>query len=345
MLVDRKKLLETLKTVLPGVSKKDTVEQGKCFVFSSGSLMSFNDGMAVICPCDYPVEGAVAAAEFHGILKHLKAAEVDLSESDGRLVVGTGATRSRISLEKDIRLPLDTIPAAEEWFPLPQNFVHAMTLCSKVCKQDTCGSLVSYVLVDGGFMVAGDGLRMLCHGLSGGMPRFLVPGDAAALLASYNPVEMSVAPGWLLFRNKDAVLFGCRTVDPMEPYPFVPGDVEPGDGQHSVERLLAFQGSVLKFPDNLAAALEECRVITKGCKGDERVELSCGKGHVIVTGFSDVAEHKHRFPVEGMPDFHVIVSPVALLDALKLGAVFTLGHDAMKIEVPDYRVWMALLDS
>ncbi len=69
MKVNKKELMTTLEGVLPGLSKKEITDQGNCFVFKDGKVITYNDEVAVFHPLDLELEGAVKAEEFFAILK------------------------------------------------------------------------------------------------------------------------------------------------------------------------------------------------------------------------------------------------------------------------------------
>jgi hypothetical protein len=342
--MNRKEFLSLLKAVLPGVSKKESLEQGKCFVFTDKMLLAFNDTTAVMHPVDTEFRGAVAAEELYGIVKSLKDEEITMSQSDGKLLISTPDSRTELFIHSDIKLPIDSLPQATDWHQLPHKFDAALGVCVRNCPHESGNPLVNYILVEGCDMVVGDGVKVVAHKLDSPLPRFFIPGKVAKQVREHVPVAASMDNGWLLFKNIAGAIFCCRTVSSDEQFPFVVGGTTPLPGQYNVDSLLAFDGAEIRFPEKLVDAIEACRVMTKGSDGEEVVTLKCKDGVLLLTGKGAAGTHKKKLKVDGDLCFTAAMSPEALHDALHLGAKFTLGTNGMKVETEDYRVWLALME-
>ena len=137
MKIDRKKLLQELKTVSGGLSKNEVIEQSDCFAFKGGEVMTFNDEIACRVKTCLDIVGVVHGAELLGILNKMKEEEIEITLDDLHDLIGiiSAVEEDLQNLDLWLKIENDMQPLLEniEHFRLITNEIHSLQkLCQSI---------------------------------------------------------------------------------------------------------------------------------------------------------------------------------------------------------------------
>lgn len=214
MEVNRHQLLDCLQFASKGLSKKGTVPQSDCFVFTEDRILTFNDEIS--CSTENPLGksclGAVPAASLLGLLRLLPGEQVVIQQEDQIIRVRPAGSRrsSKLTYEKDLRLPVAEIEAANDWSAFPAESFAAIDLAASVCSKTRDEIFLSSVHFSSSYIEATDGSQAVRWNVPlGPIDDVLLIRDAAEAVSDFRPTEVACCPAWAHFRRDGRVL-SCR---------------------------------------------------------------------------------------------------------------------------------------
>ena len=232
MLIARGALLERLNEARPGLSTKEVLEQSHCFVFSEGTLLTFNEDILVRTTSPVDFTAVVNAADLLGLLAKLPDDEVDIDLVEGEIrIKGMGSPnkeggpsarkssgrRAGIAAATDILLPLNTVPIPEKWSRLGEGALGGILQAAKCCGNDEAQYLATCVHVTPELAEGCDNLRMLRWTGPTGFPSdCLLPAGSVNALEGMEVKKLAVAEGWCHFRVSSGAEISLRISS--EPY-------------------------------------------------------------------------------------------------------------------------------
>lgn len=269
MEVNREVLLQQLESVLPGVSKRDIIEQSSCFVFNEGRVITYNDEITCTTACVLPFKGAVSANPLVEILRKLKEETIDIEP--GEELVIRGKKRSvGIRMEQEISLPLDHLETPTKWKKLPEEFTEAVTYVKDCASSDQQTAILTCIHIRPDALEASDNYQIARFGLT--MPiknPVLVKQESLRYMTSLDMVQFSETANWIHFRNGSKVILSCRRYE--ETFP-------------DIQKHLQFEGSRVVLPKSLAEAVERARVFSAETSDDEQIRVSIRPGKFRIRG-------------------------------------------------------------
>jgi hypothetical protein len=219
--VNREALLRALEDVAVGTSKKEVVEQASCVAFQSGRVWAFNGEILVSAELEFPLEGAVGAEALRGVVGKLPDGELDVVVGDdGANVQFRGDGRRLVCpYQAEIHLPIQTVPQADEWRPVPDGFLDALDTAYQCTGQDReNGFVLTCVSITPEWVEACDAFQAVR--VLGGLPGapVLMTRDGARAVARAAVDEYSMGDGWCHFRASGGRLeFACRLYNDTYP--------------------------------------------------------------------------------------------------------------------------------
>ena len=126
MKVNRELLLKEVEAVMPGLSKKELIEQSSCVVFKDKKIHTYNDEVACSYDTEIALEGAIQAAPLAELLRRRKDEELEIEPVEGALSVKGKRFKSSIRMEKEVLLPINAIKEPKKWKKLPTTFTDAL---------------------------------------------------------------------------------------------------------------------------------------------------------------------------------------------------------------------------
>ncbi len=303
MKVNRKQLIGELSSVSSGLANKEVIEQTTSFVFRDGLVFTFNDEIAVSCPTDLDIDGAVPAKDFLNLLSKLGTEDVDITNAEGEVRIKGSKAKAGIRLESKIKLPIDDIqiPEDDEWTPLPKNFHNAIKACLSSVSKDQTKPVIMCIHFDGVVAESTDNFRATQYTMDSAPfgSHVLIPAASAKEVMNIPIIECGITKGWLHFRTKSDLLFSCRFFN---------------DSFHDISHIIMRKGVDLEFPKNLGDILSKATSISD----NRRITISLDTNLITVRAegsvgwFEESAKMKYK-------DKAVVfeIHPDYLMDMLK----------------------------
>jgi len=335
MMVKRAELLGVLKQCLPGVESGNvTLEGADTFIFSGGSLYTYNDTVSVSVPIvetgmiDEPLEGAVRASEFFNIINKLKGEEIKATNAEGKWVLKSGKAKIELNLiDFDYASRLANVaPGGEGWIDLPDGFQSGVGLCKMSCNR----SSLSGVVFSGDGILSTDGWQINRCNLPGAdLPLFWISDPAAGeLLKMTGLKQLNIKGSWAHFRTESGVTFSVKTLQ-AEKWPLA-----------KVGKLLegaaVVEGDIAgTFPKELFEAIDRASSFSMDMDEYETVQLTlAGKG-IEVFAQRTAGKYRETVPWEGEAPtiedgINLYVSSTMMTHASKRSLGFHIREDAQK---------------
>ena len=80
--MDKNEFLKVLELIKPGLSVNPILEQSEMVMFEPDRVFSYNDEIAISCPFETGLSGAIRSTELLKLLKKLKGDELETKKVD-----------------------------------------------------------------------------------------------------------------------------------------------------------------------------------------------------------------------------------------------------------------------
>jgi hypothetical protein len=253
MKIGREKLQTALEIVKPGLANKEMVEQSTSFAFLDGKVVTYNDEISIQHPVEgLEIEGAIKADELYKLLNKISAKEIDIKITDKEIQLSSGRTKAGITLETEIKLPLDdSVAHVGKWKPLPEDFLKFVGFAAASCSKNQSEYKFTCVhITRQGVVEASDGYKITHCILKEEMPTksFLLPSFAAEQVVKLVPTHIAEGKGWIHFKNEEGTILSARILE--EEY-------------GNTSKFLEAEGPLLTLPASIKATLDRAEVFSK----------------------------------------------------------------------------------
>lgn len=308
--IAREELLRAARSVVPGLSPREIVEQQDSLVFKNGDVHTYNEQVFCRCPSGLPAGFpviVVKAKKFIGQLTRLPDTEVEIEVEDKTLVVRGKRRRLRFRGETEILLPIDTLvmPKDKEWKKLNPDFTEAVGVVGESASTDASAQRFTCVHVHPNYMEACDGDQATRYTFKTGVTKpILVKRDALRFVPNTDPMHLAEVGGWLVFRNADGLIIGCQRY---------------GEEFENLDRLFEYRGAKTVLPKLLTTEIEIAADFAKEDSDNPRVRIDLKPGWLKVTGAGDSGDYEavKKIRYDG-PEMKFQALPRLLLAVLKL---------------------------
>jgi hypothetical protein len=191
MKINRELLLKEVEAVMPGLSKKELIEQSSCVVFKDKKVHTYNDEVACSYATDIPLEGAIQAEPLAELLRRRKDEELEIEVGEGALNIKGKRFKSSIRMENEVLLPINAIKEPKKWKKLPTNFTDGLKYVISCAGRDESQFALTCVHVAPDFIEACDNQQISRYKTKTG--------------------------SWVRFRNPSGLILSCRRYS--EDYP------------------------------------------------------------------------------------------------------------------------------
>lgn len=283
MKTNRKKFIDVLQAVKPGLAQREIIEHSTSFIFKDNQLMTYNDEVSVRHKLGKEfkeLDGcAIQSKELFALLNKLTDEEIEIEVTDSELKVQGKKNKAGIKLEAaNIEEFVNALGKPKDWESLPASFLTAIGFCMFSAGKDMTKPLLTCIYVKGQDVLSSDDKRITHYelGNKADLEELLIPASVAKDLKSYTPTEYSVTDGWLHFRNEEEVVFSCRTME----------------GTYSATKAMqiidSVEGETAKLPAGLPEALERAGIFSSGTDiktaNDDRIKITLADGELTVRG-------------------------------------------------------------
>lgn len=214
--VDRAKLLRNLEAVVPGLSKKDTVEQSGSFAFVGKYVWTYNGEIACKAPSGLPeeFEGAIEAQSILSVLRERKDDKFDIELSSGQVVLVGKNWEVELQRTPEITLEVEKVerPGKKDWKPLPDDFGAAINIVQNCARKDGPDARFEFtcIHIHPKWVEACDNQQLTRYRLKSPIKQSLiVRRDNIKHITSLDMTEFAETETWVHFRNPARVHLSC----------------------------------------------------------------------------------------------------------------------------------------
>lgn len=280
MKINRQELIEALTNIKPGIAAKEIMEQSTHFSFSSRSIQSYNDEIAITCAFQTGLKGAVKAAEFFDLINKYSAEELDIENGENCFIITVGKSKANINIDSEIKLPKLELNKIKTWTLLPNNFCEAIIFCSFSTADNITIPAMGCLNAEKEYIISCDNLRATRMKLDKRIKEsFLLPVNPAKELVKANPTHYFLDDNWIHFKNENGLNFSCRIIN--EDYPPI--------GPLFDEIIKYEDNQKIELPEQLSEAVSKASIFAKNRldKGGE-ITLKFTKNKLTCRGEGDL---------------------------------------------------------
>lgn len=338
--IEKAKIIESLKKVMPGVETGSTVIDGADqLLFTGASVSSYNGEIAVSAPCDTQnVSFSVKGADFYNLVSRMSDVMLSLEIVDGKVKIKAGRTKASMTLmdsSKVMELIKDLNLGSLNYKPISEEFIDAVRICSLAGNVESIKGVAVSDYGDTSAVFETDTNRVCINKLPEKMDSFWV--DDATFnnaLKVGTPNQYCVSETWLHLKYEDGTVFSAKRKD-HSAYPF--------------ETLAMFPEAFKKakvivkgrLPNNIAEAVSRVAILASGVenKNARLVRLTFSKTELDLYAEKVGGEASETIPWESELEedpqgVEVWVNTSFLLEASNKVMDFTLCYLTMDPSAP-----------
>lgn len=308
MNINKQTLIKALETVKPGLASKEMIEQTTSFCFKDGKVITYNDEISISCPVEgLDLEGAISAEELYKLLSKIKKDEIDLEIEENEILIKSGRMKAYLTLQDEIKLPLEEISGKKKWKDLPKRFSEALKFAAPTCSKDmSYPSRTCVHITKQGTVEATDSYRFSINEINE-MPvnDFLLPSSEALQLIKLKPTKVSEGKGWIHFKNENEAEISCRVYEDQFP---------------DVHQFVEVEGNEIELPKKILDILERAEPFYKRDYFlDEGIEVSISTNQIKISATGDHGrfEEDARIDYDKKEHLNFNITPYILRDIVE----------------------------
>lgn len=329
MKIEGTELLDVLMKVKPGLSSNEIIEQSMHFCFQDGVVRTYNDQIAISCPFDSDITGAVSANEFFSLIEKLSPEDIELTVKGDELKVRGGKTKAMIKMSPDIKLIDIDIDGIKRWHKLPDDFLEVIKFCLFSASTNLADSEFTCLYVSGDRVLSCDTFRATEMTMDGEVfKEFMLPAKAVRELIKYEELKTyALNDNWLHFKDRWGAIFSCRVV---------------AFGENRLKDVSSFfkvKGKKVQLPSDFKNIVDRAQTLTVEAFEQERsVELEIAEGKITVRGESDMGyvEESVKTNYKGR-GINVNVHPECLMQILEHLNDVVIGESTLLFEGDNFK--------
>jgi len=317
MRIDRELLLRKLETVRAGLAIKEAVEQSSCFVFRGGRVYTFNDEVFCSNEIEVGFEGAVAAKQLLDLLGKLTEEEITIEVDGGEMLVKGKRRRAGITLENEIRLPIDAVEEPETWHDLDPTFGDAVQVVGACASTDANTFALTCIHITPEYVEACDNMQLARYPVETGLEEeCLVKRSSLKNIVGLGMTEVGPTEGWVHYRNTTGLVISMRkeVADYVE-----------------LDGMLEVSGVRTTLPNSLVDAIDKATVFSEGDNAVVTVSLRQGKLRLKGFGAAGWYEELRELPWDG-EDIAFNIEPKLLSDIVGKANDCYIAEERLKID-------------
>lgn len=321
--INREKFLGALEAVMPGINKREVIEQSSCFVFKDKRVITFNDETACFMPVGITLTGAVQAQILLDLLRRTDAEEITVLTEEGKegreFVVKSKRGRAGFRFEAEVVLPVDKIEIPAKFSDLPSDFMEALNLVQHSASTDESLFAITCIHIAPKFIEATDRVQVARYPLNTGVTEsLLIRKTAISPIIQCGMTQYHVAKEWLWLRNPLGLIVAIRRHT---------------DSFVNLTPVLSLEaGKPLTLPASLGEIVERASIFSKESATEDMltVQLEPGKLRIKAVGASGWYKEHRKIDYTG-PSIEFIVPPNLLTAIAKRGSECEVTRDKLKV--------------
>lgn len=324
MKINKSELQSALEKVRPGLANKELIEQSTSFAFMGDRVVTYNDEISISHPVkELNVTGAVKAQELYQFLNKVDKDEIEVEWEECQVKIKAGKSKAGLTLQEEIRLPIDEIGNIGEWENLPDGFMEGMRFCRSSCSKDMSNPVLTCLHVrQDGYVESSDGFRITRYTLNDALPinTFLIPVSSVVELIKYNIKQIAQGYGWIHFKTDEGTIFSCRIF--QDNYPAIAHILDVSEGKE------------IALPQDMSNALDRAQVFAKAdFSGDSLVAIYIADSKMTVSTESDSGWFEETIRIKYKDDpIQFKTNPIFLSEMLGKVRNCVIGKEKIKFD-------------
>ena len=322
MIINKKDLLNALEIVRPGLANRELIEQSTSFAFMGDRIVTYNDEISISHQIEgLDITGAVNATELYNLLSKFKKDEIELTIEKTELRIKCGKAKAGLTLQSEIKLPIDDIGEKGKWKKMPDDLLKAMMFVNGATIKDSTRPILTCVHVNKeGFVEASDALRISKVMLENMLPieTFLIPSMSVTKIVKMNPVKIADGKGWVHFKTEEGTTISCR--------------IFADDNFPDTTPFMKVNGTQITLPESTKEVLDKAMVF---CKRDglidESVDITLENNRLKVASNSESGWFEEEVKIKYIGEKIIFsIPPYLLKDILSETLDCTIAKDRLK---------------
>lgn len=332
MEINKQALLKKLQLVSPGLSARGITEQSNCFIFHNKRLYTYNDEICCSVDCsEFAIEGILEHVGLLGILNKLKQETISIECGKQSLLIQCSDSRTGLTLEKELRLPLESVVIPSKWSSLDVRFGPAIGLVKECAAKDESRFDLACIHIHPKWVEGCDDSQMIRYRLKTGVAEpVLVRATSMKQFAQLGMDQFASDDSWIHFRNsKEDLVFSVRKYN--EPYP-------------EMTAFYKVSGHALTFPGGLAEKIDAVNHFSSDSTNEvNQVLVELRPGRMKLKGIGSYGWHEVRCKVTYTGDpLSFMASPRLLLDFSSKAHDCFVTSERLLVDGGDYK-WLGCL--
>lgn len=332
---ERKKVLEILKTIKPGVASKDLVESMKYFFISGTEIVSYNDRISIQHPFVTPFKAFIKADSFYNVMAKSTVEKITM-EKFGDNTIAVTAKGLKVNLpvviDEEVVSRIRTIGASlkgAEWEVLPEKFKECINLCSFAASKSESESTLSCVHIDKTLCIASDNNRIAVADMGKIMKGMFIKATEVKNLVGIDPTLYAITKAWLHFKNEAGCIFSIKRIDGGYPN-FLPH--------------FDFEGDRVDLPANISEGTDLASIFTSETEQPAIIiTIEKNKCILVVKTEGGSLDFSTDIKYEGNK-LQFNINPDFLLEMMKYSTAIVLTEGKAKLETDNFSLLTSLME-
>lgn len=345
--MDKAKLLDALKLVMPAVSKTEDAAGQDSIIFAGDWIRSFNGELSVSYPFTTEMDCSVRGPELFKVLQKIKAKDIGIKLEAGILHIDAGKTKLKLKTMEDDSQLQDRLSSLDldkaEFVDIPEDMMEGIKLCSHAMCSNPAYAFLAGMRFTGNEILTSDNHRVGAFYMDGEYEfDFSIPrgGVMGLLKTGMTPVSVALVGAWAHFQDAEGVIYSTKLLQEKYPDDQVRAILPDAEEIESM-------GEVYLFPQGLEESLDRVSVLAS--KDDENaaqyVSVYAEGMCMVVHGIQELGEIRDVIPCESNPmeEGKVLnVAPDLLLNVLKTTREFRMGGSKVYFETDKLKYAVAV---
>jgi len=322
--MNRVEVLNALKGVVPGLSKKPLIEQSDQFVFTKDEVITFDGDILARRPNPLDVEieedFAINAQDLLALLEKMPDKELTTTVTEQEILLSGKRRQAGITFQEQVYLQYNEVPTPSGWKEVPKELLKMLLQAARTCGRDQTQPKTTSIHVTPNHVEACDNNRYFKAIMETNFQEsLLLPALPILSLRQHTITEVAVAEDWVHFKTKTGETISIRCYRMA----YLP--------EKELEAMHDFEGEVLHLPKNLGEITERAGIMIDSLDEEAHIILSEGLLVVKTEKIGGWYEEKKRVRYKG-PKVSFDVDPIFLCELLERSREVIIGKGQMKLE-------------
>lgn len=328
-MIERETFLSQIESVQPGTSKREITQQSSCVAFKDGRLITFNK--EIYCSTTSglnDVEGAVKYEPLVSLLRALSDEHISVYQEDSQLII-KGSGTSRLTLEKEVLMPIDVVDAPKKWYDCPDDLTEGLDVASKVANPKSHQEILQFIHITPKFIEGTDNTCVARYYAESPLKHTLLRAEFAKPIQVMEPSEVGQTSSWIHFKNAAGLHMACR--------------ISRDKYISNIEKAFDVSGEKCVFPETIRDSIRNAGLFSAE-KGDvNRIKVGLKPGKVMIKGEGVHGSHTkvHKIKYNG-ESRHFYINPDTFGMLVSDHQDFEISHDRMKVDTGRILIVVAL---